>query len=243
MSEEVYEKIIDKLIRLVSDGTLKPDGKVYSENRMSIILGVPRAQVREVYSGLSILGILEARQGEGTFFQSSTLSVAYKVLFLMLLMEKGGMEETIEARKIMESGAAELACLNRKPEDLAEMERCYHILSTSDDPQEITNADAALHYAIAKASGNSLVEGLVKILSGYVRQVAGRNWNGIVESGKNNVDWEQSLAEHRAIIDAIRNCEKETARNLVHNHLDSVRDVYGRKGKYVDQTQSGREKK
>lgn len=221
MTSEVYEKIIDKLIQLVSKGTLKPNEKIYSENRMSMLLGVQRSQVREVYTGLEILGILEGRRGEGTFFKTSYNSITYKVLFLMLLMEEGGIEDITEVRKIIESGAAELACKNRTDKDIEEMHNYLKILEKSDDPVEMAAADTALHYSIGKASGNDLLDSMVHILSGYIDQVTTDNWYNIITKRLFNAR-RRSYDQHKSIVKAIEERNAEAARNLVNNHLDDV---------------------
>ena len=68
---EIYEMIIDKLVEMIQEGKLRPEEKIFSENQLSKNLSVSRAHVRDVYSALSILGIVESRQGEGTFCKSS----------------------------------------------------------------------------------------------------------------------------------------------------------------------------
>ena len=46
---------------------------MFSENQFAKMLGVSRANVREVYSALAIFGILESRRGEGTFLNNNSI--------------------------------------------------------------------------------------------------------------------------------------------------------------------------
>ena len=73
LSTESYQQVIRKFLQSLQDGTLKPNDKIYSEHQLARILSIPRAQVREVYSALSILGVLYSQQGKGTFDGSRIL--------------------------------------------------------------------------------------------------------------------------------------------------------------------------
>ncbi len=85
--EERYELITDKILSIIYDGHMKKGDKMLSENQMAKKLGVSRAHVREVYSALSIVGVMESRRGEGTFFKTSDSSALFKILLLLLYDE------------------------------------------------------------------------------------------------------------------------------------------------------------
>ena len=46
LSSESYQRVIDKFMQSLENGTLKPNDKIYSENQLARILNIPRAQVR-----------------------------------------------------------------------------------------------------------------------------------------------------------------------------------------------------
>jgi len=72
--EERYDVIVDQILNMIYEGNIKSGDKMFSENQMAKKLGVSRAHIREVYSALSIIGVLESRRGEGTFFKTSNSS-------------------------------------------------------------------------------------------------------------------------------------------------------------------------
>ena len=231
MTTDIYEQIIDKLIQLVTDGTLKPNDKVYSENRMSLSLGVQRSQVREVYTGLEILGILEGRRGEGTFFKPSHNPITFKVLFLMMLMEESSIEDITQARKIFEMGAAELAAQNRTEEDIKELERCLEVMRTSKDPKEVIEADNTFHFTIGKASGNEIINNMMKIISGSISTIVDENWHNIMQKNQKDIH-SNSIEQHADIVDAIKQRKGYMARLLMDNHINDVMNII-----YVNKSQ------
>lgn len=116
--EERYEMIIDKIINLIYEGKIKSGQKMFSENQFAKMLGVSRANVREVYSALAIFGILESRRGEGTFLNNKGNNSLFKLLFLTIYNDDVSVDDILELRKIIEVGIAEKAAANRTEKDI-----------------------------------------------------------------------------------------------------------------------------
>ena len=66
-TKRVCEQVVEQIQDLMQKGELRPGDKLLSERELSDRLGVSRAAVREALSALDFLGVLESRQGEGTF--------------------------------------------------------------------------------------------------------------------------------------------------------------------------------
>jgi len=105
LSSDNYQLVIEKFLKSLQDGTLKPNDKIYSENQLARILNIPRAQVREVYAALSLLGVLYGQQGKGTFLGNGDLSQSSNILYLMTLAAGENFEDTLAVRRILEIGS------------------------------------------------------------------------------------------------------------------------------------------
>ena len=92
LSSDSYQLVIEKFLQSLRDGTLRPNDKIYSENQLARILNIPRAQVREVYAALSLLGVLYGQQGKGTFLGGGDISQSSKILYLMTLTAGDNLE-------------------------------------------------------------------------------------------------------------------------------------------------------
>ena len=224
---EVYEMIIDNLVDMIQLGNLKPEGQLFSENQLSKKLGVSRAHVRDVYSALSILGIVESRQGEGTFFKSSDSEMAYKMLFLMMHMGSTNIEDIMEVRQIVEIGVAEKAATNRSSEDVSKLLNCIRKMEKSDDEIEISVLDSELHNTIAKATGNSLLTGLAQIISGYTICAIREHWNYIVRDKDSSVK-RGTFEQHEELVNAIVNKKPYIAKVIAQEHLAFVKGSLAR---------------
>ena len=64
------EQVANRLVKLLSNGDLKPGDKLPPERELAKRLNVGRTTVREALKLLTLSGLLEARRGDGTYSQS-----------------------------------------------------------------------------------------------------------------------------------------------------------------------------
>ena len=231
---EIYEMILDKLVEMIQEGKLRPEEKIFSENQLSKNLSVSRAHVRDVYSALSILGIVESRQGEGTFFKSSDSEMAYKMLFIMMHMGATSIEDIMEVRQIIEIGVAEKAAVNRSSRDVSDLLNCVRRMEKCVDESELSKLDSELHKIIAKASGNTLLTGLSQIISGYTIKAIKEHWNYIVHD-KDPAVKRRTFEQHEELVNAIVNKKPYIAKVIAQEHLSFVE---GSLARYWQKSQS-----
>lgn len=99
LSSDSYQLVIEKFLQSLRDGTLRPNDKIYSENQLARILNIPRAQVREVYAALSLLGVLYGQQGKGTFLGGGDIGQSSKILYLMTLTAGENFQDVLAGRR------------------------------------------------------------------------------------------------------------------------------------------------
>ena len=126
------------------------------------------------------------------------------------------MLDLLEARRLLEADAAALAAQRRAPEHLAELRDLIDAMTTCAGVDEFVENDMAFHHTVATAAGNSVLSKLLESLSGHT--IRARIWRGITEGGA--ID--RTIAEHRAICDAIERGSSELARAWMTAHLASV---------------------
>ncbi|MCI8342257.1 MAG: FadR family transcriptional regulator [Firmicutes bacterium] len=216
--QERYELILDTIIQMISEGKMKNSSKLFSENQMAKKLGVSRAHVREVYSALSIFGILESRQGEGTFFKKMDGTMAYKMLFIMLFQGSVSADQIMEVRQVVEVGTAEKAAINRTETDVYELRQCIELMKGCEDKEKLSQLDNRLHSVIGRACGNPMLVGLSNIISGVVIEAIREHWNYIVFE-KNSEIRRITFEQHRELVDSIINKKPYIAKVVAQEHL------------------------
>lgn len=215
--QKIYEKIAEQIKEMIISGKLQPGEKLPSVNELSEQFQVGRSAVREALSALQAMGLIELKQGEGTFVRHISPSDILGTEYPSYLLEYKQLESMLEVRKIIESSAGELAAIRRDEQDLlnlqdalAKMEENIEANSYGEEP------DWLFHYAIVKATKNDLLIYIIETISDSIK----RNLKeSRIISYKQEGMAEKLLNEHREIYKAINNRDAMLAKELLHSHL------------------------
>ena len=221
-TKRVYEQIVDQIRQLIRRGDLKPGDKLMSERELSELLGVSRTSVREALSALDFLGILESRQGEGTFIANVSEQSLIEPLALIMAMDREAGLELLEVRKMLEGEAAELAALRASEEDLHQMKDALKTMTLDLKHDNLGEAgDAKFHYAIAEATGNKVLVKLMNTISDLLVQNM-RSSRMYMYTQQGNA--EKLYQQHIEIFEAIQSGDPQDARGAMICHLEFVQE-------------------
>lgn len=164
--KKIYEEVADIIIEMIKSGQLKPGDQLDSVQELASKLQVGRSAIREALTSLRAMGLIEMRQGEGTFVKTFTLNSLTYPLQSAMLMSKKSIQELLEVRLIVEAAIVAKAAKKRTIEDLEEMRLHLEEMAAHTDNSELgERADLAFHLAIAKAAGNVLLSTLMQHVS------------------------------------------------------------------------------
>lgn len=187
------EQVIEQLRSEIIGGRWPCGTRLPTEDDLSNSLGVGRNTVREAVRALVHAGLLEVRQGAGTFVRSNRDVVA-----LVQRFDHATLRDQLEVRRALEVEAARLAAVRRTDEDLA----LIHDALTArggwaDDAslEAFVDRDARFHFNIVRASHNaSLIEMYRYFWSGLRNTIASTEKHPLPEP---------SYAAHEAVYNAI----------------------------------------
>ncbi len=114
-----YEIITDELRRFIESGLIKPGEKLDTIDQLATQYRVGKSTVREALSQLKALGLIESRQGGGTYVKKPGLEPS--AVLDSLQTSNAELAQVLQVRKILEVGAAGLAALYRTDEDIKEI--------------------------------------------------------------------------------------------------------------------------
>jgi len=216
------EVVVDGIKRMIMDGTLTPGSRLPIEKDLAVQLGVSRSSLREGVRALAVTGVLETRQGDGTYVTALDPGrLLSPISFLVDLNRPENIADLQSVRRVLETEAAGRAALNIREDELAAAEQ---VLSTMDrllqhepiDHDAVMDADIVFHRIIAAASRNVTLAALIEALAS--RTVRGRLWRAINEEGAEP----HTHAEHQAILTALRARDPDAARLRMGVHLLGV---------------------
>ncbi len=204
----------------LSEGKLAVGGRLPAERTLAEQLQVSRTSVREAIRILEAMGVVRAGVGSGpeagTVVISDPTAALGSALRLHVATQHLPVSDIVQTRVLLESWAASHA----RP-DSPELTGAARLLEEMDADgmavDDFLALDVRFHLALADAAGNAVVSAMMgslrESITGYASRLTG-----------NLPDWDATAkrlrAEHREILDAIRNDDGERAAKLVAAHIE-----------------------
>ena len=120
--KNITEIVFQQLLNQIVSGYWAPGDKLPSENELCKMLNVSRISIRAALNRLNGLGMIETRQGEGSFIKLASADIILNPLLPKVLLEPMNMLHIMEYRKIIESGTVALVVDIIQPQDIIRLE-------------------------------------------------------------------------------------------------------------------------
>jgi DNA-binding FadR family transcriptional regulator len=196
----LVDQVIEQLRASVTGGEWPVDSRIPPEPELADALGVGRNTVREAVRALAHSGILEVRQGDGTYVRAtSEVSGAVRRLC------GSELRDVLQVRRCLEVEGARLAAVARTEADLAELQT---LLDRRDGYQqegrhaEFVRADTDFHLAVVRSSHNPVLTELYCGLTAVVMASVATTIAKPVQSDQ---------IRHRGLVEAIAARDVEAA--------------------------------
>ena len=209
---------------MIKNGTLKPGDKLLPVHQLAEQFQVGRSAVREALSALRAMGLIEMKQGEGTYVRNFDPSSLTKSLNNKLLMKKEDILNLLEVRKVLEVGAVRAAAAKRTEANLQNMKHWLDEMAKSiGDEKAGEKADFHFHMGIAESSHNNILLELMNHVSEMIAETIGES-RRIILYGEQTTS-ERLLEEHQSIYDAVLKQDVELAQQAMLDHLTNVEHI------------------
>ncbi|GLW18424.1 GntR family transcriptional regulator [Streptomyces sp. NBRC 13847] len=213
----VTDEAIEKIKGMIVSGALRPGDRLPKESELAAELGLSRNSLREAVRALSLIRILDVRQGDGTYVTSLDPTLLLEAMsFVVDFHRDDTVLEFLAVRRILEPAATAMAAGRIREEELDALEARLNALGASPSVEDLVAGDLEFHRGIVAATGNSVLCSLLEGLSGPT--IRARVWRGLAQ--KDAVA--RTLAEHRAILGALRDRDAEAARAWATVHIAGV---------------------
>jgi GntR family transcriptional regulator, transcriptional repressor for pyruvate dehydrogenase complex len=213
----VTDIAIEKIKEMIVSGELSPGERLPKEADLAQRLGLSRSSLREAVRALSLVRILDVRQGDGTYVTSLESDVLLDAMsFVVDLHQDRGVLHVLEARRVLEGAVAGLAAQHVSEDELGELRRLIEEAGSCDTVEEFVENDLEFHRVIARASRNPVLASLLDSVS--TRTSRARIWRGITEGDAT----ERARAEHRGIVAALEHRQPDVAAARATVHVAGV---------------------
>jgi GntR family transcriptional repressor for pyruvate dehydrogenase complex len=212
----VAERVASQLLELIRSGNLRAGDKLPTENELAAALQVSRPVVREALRGLSIMGIVESRQGGRCYVTDLAPARLVAPLQMVIALDETNVDALYEARVSVEGELIRMGTLRATPADLARLSDLvasgYQLV---DDPVGFRVMDHEFHQTLSGLANNPFLEraalSLYELGMEY-RRIAAET-PGVIAN---------SAAEHDAIVVALKTRDPDKAVGAMRAHLTSI---------------------
>ncbi|MDN3293596.1 FadR/GntR family transcriptional regulator [Streptomyces ficellus] len=213
----VTDEAIEKIKEMIVSGALRPGDRLPKESELAAGLGLSRNSLREAVRALSLMRVLDVRQGDGTYVTSLDPPLLLEALsFVVDFHRDDTVLEFLAVRRVLEPAATGMAAGRITDAELDELGDRLAALGDTPAVEELVAADLEFHRAIVRSAGNAVLCSLLDGLSGPTTRA--RIWRGLTQEDAVG----RTLHEHRAILAALRERDAEAARSWATVHVAGV---------------------
>lgn len=213
----VTDEAIQKLKQMINTGQLRPGDRLPREPELAAMLNLSRNSLREAVKALSLINVLDVRQGDGTYVTSLDPGLLVDAMaFVVDFHNDDSVLQFLEVRRILEPAATAMAATMMTDAQAGELTKILDELPPDPSVEELVANDQEFHRRIVDGSGNPVLSSLVESLSSRTHRA--RIWRGVTQGSA----VERTLAEHRAICQAIVQHQPEVAHAWATVHIAGV---------------------
>jgi len=214
--ESLPEKIAERIIKLIQEKHLLPGDRLPPERELAEMMGVSRPILREALRALTVMNIIENRQRAGTYITSLEPEKLVEHLEFIFSLEDNTYLMLLEARKVVESGLAEIAAKKITDDKIKELEGIVEKSSNLiDNPEAFLLADLELHRIISEAAQNP-------ILSRFMTSITRISIHSRRRTSSSTRVREQTVKDHHAIVTSLKMHSPAAAKEAMLTHIQNI---------------------
>jgi GntR family transcriptional repressor for pyruvate dehydrogenase complex len=215
----IAEQVASRIMAMIKSGNLKSGDRLPTERQMGIAFGISRPPLREALKALTLMGVLESRQGGRYTVTDLSPSRLVAPFNTMLAVSDYDVNEHFEARLVVDLDLIRLCTLRATPEQRQRiMKHAIDGKAFYDDPVAFRLLDIEFHQSLNDAAGNRLLSAVAQGLYDIgldVRRVASTMPGNI----------EKSVIQHIEVAEAVLAGDTAGASAAYRRHLEHVRDT------------------
>ncbi|MGH9844172.1 MAG: FadR/GntR family transcriptional regulator [Blastocatellia bacterium] len=221
----ITELVVQRIKELLERGELKAGSRLPPERELADMLSISRPSLRTALKALSVMGIIRAKPGAGTYIAEEIPAVFTEPMHFMTLIHNTSVEELFEARRIIEAGLAELAAERATDADIAALNREIEDMRKAiGDPENFLKHDVRFHQAMAHAANNKLMSGVMDTIAQLLFHIRRQS---IARAS----DLDEAIEWHRKIVAAMQKHDGKRAKDMLSGHLRAAQRAWERESK------------
>lgn len=211
--------LAQKLEREITRCGIQPGWRMPPEESLAEMHGVSRGTIRAAIAILREQGLVTSRRGGGTFVASVDVGGITEALrgYVGRTETDKSFDELLHLRMLVEGECARELATTRRKEALTRLEESFEAMQRNLHAAGFSKADFEFHRTLVNESGNGIFRAIMSALAGIFEDYS-KHSHAVVPDRRTRV-----LAEHEAILDAIRQGDGEAAAHLAAAHIQRAK--------------------
>jgi DNA-binding GntR family transcriptional regulator len=192
--DTLHLRVCNLIRQAILKGDFKP-GERLKQADLADAMGVSRMPIREAFQKLEAEGLIKLEPHKGAVVKSIHVGDIEEIYALRAELEKMAVYQSIE---------------HLTDEDIKQLTALVEQMELSEDVDEFINYNIEFHRLLIKRCTWERLNSFISTL-----------WNGLPQQTPHILHGQKDTSniEHRSILIAVMNKDKETAANLVSNHI------------------------
>ena len=204
IKRSLVDQALEQLRKRINSGTWAIGERLPTEPELAAELGISRNTVREAMRVLAFSGLIEIRQGDGSYLRALVDPLA-----TLQALSRCSLEQARETRHILEVEAIGLAALRRTEQDLAGLREALSVSGDHyhGDLDSYIACDLIFHRRLVDAAHNPMLSELYRYFSSVI--------GGALRQTLNITPRRQSVFDlHVQLLEAVEQQDPERAKAL-----------------------------
>ncbi|MCW8091606.1 GntR family transcriptional regulator [Alteromonas sp. ASW11-130] len=217
--KKLADVITEQLESMILDGSLLAGQKLPPERELAAQFDVSRPSLREAIGNLQARGLVERKQGGGTYVSRDINAAVMDPLMSLISRRPETQFDLLEFRHALEGMSAYYAALRGQPEDYMALEEALANLPGRDSgqtPRELAEGLGQFYLTMAKASHNMVLLHVMRTMQSMLVDNIERN---LTMLSKHVNVYDELAGQRKTIVAAIAKRDPDAARQACNDHL------------------------
>lgn len=233
--KKIYQLIVEQLVSMIKEGNLKIGDRLPPERTLAEMFHVSRASIREAFSAMEIIGLIEIRQGEGSYITDINIGPFINTVAPLFVRNESMETDLLDFRKLIELEAVKLAA-NKQANiiklsninesiNLTLLERYLDNMLKALENNDINmgaDADIQFHKEIFSLTDNVILIKSAECTAYILESSVKFNRSKILKDSDNS---KVLYNQHYQIYEAIKYGQEELAAECMSKHLNYVKGI------------------
>ncbi|MFU0799069.1 MAG: GntR family transcriptional regulator [Xylanivirga thermophila] len=227
--KRVYQLIVEQLVTMIKEGTLKVGDRLPPERTLAEMFNVSRASIREAFSAMEIIGLIEVRPGEGSYITDLNIGPFINTIAPLFVRNEDMETDLLDFRKLIEAEAVKLAAnrqsTNKDKLDISTLKKHLDDMHKALEENDIdlgVKGDIQFHNEIFILTDNIILIKTSECIAYILESSVKFNRSKILKGSSNsNILYHQ----HSRIYEAIKLGNGDLAAEIMEQHLDFVKQI------------------